>query len=403
MRELYRRIGALLLFFLAIASFFGMRNALVAVSPLDIGAAYRSTYAPVRDMFPSMHIGKQVIRSSTAFATIPDFIDSKIEGHLTTVTGENWSKLLSGIALSPGETPYADRLAGDTGSLTKYYFLPREAPFAELPAEEGEQREPFRYLRLSTPSGPLYAEMRMEEGRDGISDGAPASLLYPLRRAAAVPLALAAALYLFLPGVRRASGGIRGGADRLTYGKWSAYLLPDMVAFLLAGLFFALPFPMLPEITGNSNVLSLEDGNIWLTLFLWFLAALASLILLWSARYAAFSLELLPQGIGLHTIRRDRLIPYREIRSVEFVDYRPPRWLVGLMLFAGFLNWRLAGQAGLLSSRSDWGAGFRLADGGTVRFLCSGLPGVERLFSTLRKERVPISPDLDELLREAGL
>jgi hypothetical protein len=64
------------------------------------------------------------------------------------------------------------------------------------------------------------------------------------------------------------------------------------------------------------------------------------------------------------------------------------------MFIAGLANWRMMGQALLLSGRTDWGIEFFFRDGGSERFLCSNIPGAGRLFDALRLHKVPLSEEL---------
>ena len=147
-------------------------------------------------------------------------------------------------------------------------------------------------------------------------------------------------------------------------------------------------------------MLNIADGGIILTLVFWLMAAIFASILYWSAKYASFSLELLPGAMMLRTLGKEQRIPYIAIESVGIADYRPPKWLRTTLFIASLGSWRMLGHALLLSSRSDWGIELRMKHGDPVKFLCSNLPGAERIVEALRREGVNISPELESVFSE---
>ena len=133
----------------------------------------------------------------------------------------------------------------------------------------------------------------------------------------------------------------------------------------------------------------MPDGKCWL------MAAMFASILYWSAKYASFSLELLHGDLMLRTLGKEQRIPYIAIESADIADYRPPKWLRMALFIASLGSWRILGHALLLSSRTDWGIELRMKGSEPVKFLCSNLPGAERIVEALRREGVNISPELE--------
>lgn len=76
----------------------------------------------------------------------------------------------------------------------------------------------------------------------------------------------------------------------------------------------------------------------------------------------------------------------------------PPGWLRKLLFLASILNPRMAGQALLVTWRSDWGAELRLKGAAPVRILFSRLPGADKIIAALRSGGVKFSPELAEAL-----
>ncbi len=79
MRELYRRFGALLLLFTAVAFFLAVRDDVICLYAVDMAEEYQSTYIPAKGWGAS-GAARSVVRSSKRIASIAAFIDSQTEG-----------------------------------------------------------------------------------------------------------------------------------------------------------------------------------------------------------------------------------------------------------------------------------------------------------------------------------
>lgn len=385
--ELYRRFGALLLLFAAAASFALARDRVIRLHAVDMGDEYRSVYRPVRVLTASSAM-RSAARSFKRPVPIPEFIDAFTEGRVETVGGSGWGDLFDGVFATPGSSPLVDRMGRDQHR-PFYFFPPEEAPFPELFDRMTRADQSFRLLKLPSPSGPRFAGMTVQGPDDADGSGAPSWIVRPFRRYAAAPLLLALVVYSVFPPRRRAPAGA------LVYPKWSSWILPDLVGSISSCVFFGLPFFLVPAIFGGGDVLNVSDGWIVVTLILWLMAAILASILYFSARYASFSLELLPGAMMLRVLGGERMIPYAAIESAGIADYRAPRWLRTLLFIASLGSWRMLGQALLVSSRSDWGIELGIRGEAPVRFLCSNLPGADRILEALKRERVAVSPELE--------
>lgn len=386
MRELYRRFGGLLLLFMAVTFFLAVRDDVIRLYAVDMAGEYRSAYLPVQGWGASTAM-RGVIRSSKRIASVAAFIDAHTEGRLKVVEGKGWEEIFDGVLAPPETSPLPDRRASETWRAS-YYFLPKEEPFPNVFREMKSADQSFRFLKLSAPSGPRFIGMTVQGPEDAMSAGAPSWILYPFRRFTAVPLLLALFFYFFPPRKKAPSGA-------LVYPKWSSWILPDLMGSIFACIFFAFPFLLAPGIFGSGNVLNIADGGIILTLVFWLMAAIFASMLYWSAKYASFSLELLPGTMMLRTLGKEQRIPYIAVESAGIADYRPPKWLRTTLYIASLGSWRMLGHALLLSSRTDWGIELRMKHGDPVKFLCSNLPGAERVIEALRREGVKISPELE--------
>lgn len=387
MRELYRRLGALALLFIAIVFYFTVRESFVRLYRVDMGKEYQSAYSPSQGIFGAQGAAGKFIRSVTPFTSIAEFIDSKTENRLTVVKGAPWPDIFTGILSPSDRSPIAWREAGKTYG-KDFYYHGKEEPFSALVTELVEESESFRYLKYSFPSGPQYLGMVMEGPGTAIGNGVPSAVAHPFRSLTALPLLLGAALYLFIPRKKHPAGAI-------LYPRWSAVILPDLIAFTMAALFLGMPFVLSVHIFDRADILDFSYGSAWFTLLFWLIGLIFASILCWSAKYASFALQILPESLILQTMEKEQRIAFADIVSAEFADYRPPRWLRTIMFIAGLVNWRMIGQALLLSSRTDWGVEFRLTSGGRVKFLCSNIPGAEKIFEALRLHKIPLSAELE--------
>lgn len=394
MRELYRRLGVFLLFFAALILLFTVRDGFVRVWPVDMGREYRAAYGPSTGAPGAMAAGARFIRSVTPFRTIADFIDFQTEGRLLTVEGDIWPEVFAG-ALSPSESGEAGRRESRGAFARGLYYHSGEGPFPAILDGLAEKGETFSYLRLRTPEGPRFLAMAAEGPGTALDNGVPGELARPFRVLAALPLLLGLALYIFLPGKKAPAGA-------LVYPRWSAVILPDIISFVMSALFLGLPMVLCVHIFDRAGFLDFSSGSAWFTLVFWGMGLIFASILWWSAKYAAFALLILPDELYLRTLGRERHIPFADIESAGFADYRPPKWLRTVMFIAGLVNWRMMGQALLLSARADWGIEFRLRGGGAERFLCSGMPGAGKIVRALRLHKIPFAKEIETAVKNSG-
>lgn len=394
MNELYRRLGTLCFLFLAIMMFFAPRDRFVRIYSIDMGKEYRSEYGPYQGLFGARAAGGRFIRSVTPFRTIAGFIDSRTEKFLLPVEGDPWPGIFAGAAAPPGYPSTAWREAGETYRKS-LYFHEDEEPFASLLPGMDEKEETFAYLKHSFPDGPRFLAMTVEGPGTALDNGAPQGLVRPFRSLAPWALLPGAAFYLFLPRRKFPPGAI-------VYPRWSAVILPDVLSFAMTGFFFGLPLVLGVHMFNQAAFLDFRNGSAWFTLVFWAIGLIFASILYWTAKYASFALQISPDALFLTVFGKDRRIAFSDIVSAGFVDYRPPKWLRTVMFIAGLVNWRMMGQALLLSGRTDWGIEFFFRDGGSARFLCSNIPGAGRMFEALRSQKVPLSAELERAAEATG-
>ncbi len=386
MRELYRRAGALLFFLLALGAFLSLREMILRVTPVDMGEEYRRAYAPVQG-WGATAASRAFLRDTRAFIPLPVFIDRETEGRKEEVFGPSWEGLFGALFEESSQEGLLSRKGENDYDRENLYFIPSEEPFPQVYKNMKDQGQDFRYLCLYSSRGPQWCALALVKPHEALSRGVSSSLLRPYRWFS--PLFLLLSLGIYFLGRRR-----NLSEDTLSYAPWGSVYLPDILGFLLSGLFFGAPFLMVPEIFHTSHLLSFAQGSLYFTLFWWFLAALSAALLWVSAKYAAFWLRPLSERLEVHTLRREWNLSYKDILRVEFKDYRPSKGLRLLMRLGSLLEPRLFAQSLLLESRRDWGMRLALKNGESLSFLCSGLSGVTRLFEALEKAGVPLSEEL---------
>jgi len=393
MRELYRRGGAFLCFLLALVCFFSLRETYLEIKPVDMGERYRRAYSPVPE-WGALEMARELIRKSETFLSLPAFIDEETKDRLERVSGSSWESFFAALFSPSPEEFLLARKGKDLGEAS-YYFLPSEEPFGEVSFRLEKAGKSFSYLRLESSENPRFASLSLLNPGEARSRKVPSVLLYPLRNMAWVFLLLALGIYFGVPRKKIPPSG-------LVYARAFGFLISDLVAFLLSGFFMVFPFFLVPEIFNTSKIFSFTEGSIWITLIFWGMGGIFGAILYWSAKYASFCLCCFSEGLEIRTLRKEWHLPYGDLERVEFVDYRPPKWLRYLLWAGSLLNWRLLGQSLLLSSRRDWGVRLVRKNGETLSFLCTGLKGVERFFQALEEAKVPLSRELQEFLKDRG-
>lgn len=193
---------------------------------------------------------------------------------------------------------------------------------------------------------------------------------------AALAFVLAVLVYALVPRPLPPHGALHH--ERLP----SVYI-PDLVGFLLATVFLAMPFVIAAQ--------QPQLGRSWaLILFLW-LPGLIALAILWLAiGYQCFWLLLAADGLTVSTVRGIEHLPFDHIIVARAETGRPPRWLGPLLVFLG--GWRGLGIALLHADTERHALLITRRDGTVLRLPADALPGAGKVVKALRQAGVSVDP-----------
>jgi hypothetical protein len=274
--------------------------ALVLVAPVDFAAQMAREYRikPEPRLKGVMELAEEFIQKTTRPASLQEYIDRKTTNRLIKLGGADWEAFFREVGQG-ASGPYASRLAAKGDA---YIFRWEETPLAALrdQVEAMSRVWTVNYLMLTTSAGPQYLAVRYGYGFEPRKVGAPASLVFPWRRYAWIPLLLGAAGFALF---RR-----RGPRDDEIYKNYlGSGLSLDLAGFLFFSLFFAIPL----WVCDPTRQMWGEDWG--LTLLCW-LAAAGSLGLVAAAAVnASFTIRLEPGRLIISRLFGSRRLTLEEI------------------------------------------------------------------------------------------
>ncbi len=374
MVEVLRRIVALACLLTAIASALAPQPALLRFGAIDFAERQNKSWfederkMPLEDFIARETKDRLIVAQDDAWGGFFDAFDQAVAGRLP-----EWQHRLN-VGWSAG---------------SQVYFRPDEEQVSDV-AEALNDDRPFVYLALAGPMGARYGARYLGvtymRPRDMLDD-APPGLLYPYRAFSLWLVLIGLAAYILLP--RR-----KHDPQALVYATARAIVLPDILGFLFAGFFFALPFFIVPANDSNPDVLNPDSGWLILTLVMWAFAAAGVVILAIAARYAAFSILPDPDAVAVTTWRGAARYLYADMQRAQPYVRRMSKGWIGLGVLATLLNWRAAGPTLLLATNESQGIEVALRDGRAWRVAIDALEGVDRLLDILREKGVEIDPAL---------
>jgi hypothetical protein len=298
---------------------------------------------------------------------LQDYIEYKTQGRLLEKTGQAWLDLYQEL--------------GPAGE--HRFFSTGRPPLTELARAFDSG---FTYVVLEHEGQAHYLGVNVS--RPGDFPAAPASLRYPLRWLAPWVFLAGFLGYLLIPWPKREP-------DVVAYTRWVAASLPDLfVGMLLVGMFYALPWFVVPGQAHVSHPLVVEGGWMILTVVMWGFCLFGLAIYATAAWYEASCIRVADDHLVIESIRTMERIAFADIERVNLAVREPPKTLVKIGLLIGLLNWRAIGPTLLVAGRRDRMIELVLRDGRRRRFGLTGVYHLDRLISALRQAGVHVDPDL---------
>ncbi len=348
-----------------------------------LGAIWMAMYVPpvvlqVRlvDFAQDQQRASRLLGSSRQ--TLEQFVEDRTRDRLVQVEGQDWQAFFDRVnAASTGKSQDPDWNRREVRGML--HFLPGESQLDSL-LNGAPPAKSFFYLALKSAGETRYLGIGYLEEPKSAMPEPPSFLLYPYRDHALWLLAIGILLYLLIPRPRHP-------AQAVVHPKFKSIYGPDLVATMLAGVFFALPFLIVSKM---SDLGDFGSGWAYLTLVMWGLAALGSVIFVFAARYEAFHLLINGEMIRIRTLFGEQIYPFATLERVEAAQiYRPPRWLVVAGFVASLLNWRMLGPTLLMEGNSATGLEFHYRDGRKLT-VWDALPGFGLVLQALEERKVPI-------------
>jgi hypothetical protein len=298
---------------------------------------------------------------------LKDYISDKTEGRLLHRTGQAWLALYEELT-SAGQ----DR-----------FFRPSWSPLNEL---AGAFDGSFTYIVLEGDGQVHY--LGVTAWHPGDFPAAPAWLRYPLRRLASLVFLAGLLGYVLIPWPRRLPHVV-------AYARVTSALLPDLfIGMLLVGMFYAIPWFVVPNQAHSSHPLIVEGGWIVLTVVMWGFCLFGLAIYATAAWYEVLRVEVAGDHLVVESMRAMERIDFADIERVNLAVREPPKMLVRAGLLVSLLNWRALGPTLLVASRNDRIIELVLRDGRRRRLGLMGMRHLDRLISALKQAGVVVDPEL---------
>ncbi len=390
MKELIRRTGVLACLLFAICIFFYAKGDYLMVSSVDLIQDYRSSYITRTSAYSGLPSDHPMARREHAMLTVQRtkpvkplaiFLDYRTENRLKTVGGPEWIRFFDQISSSAESAQFATRYSEHISG-SGYLFQSTETPLSFIVHELKDKGKSHYYLKHSSSAGPRFMSLKMLDPDEARRIGAQASVIHPYRNWFVLPLLIGICLYFFMPKFSASS-------QALTYPVWYVSVR-DLAGLIMAGTFFFVSFLVTVDVFHPQKVL-------FVSIFWVFGITCGLLILFLSAKMAAFSLEPLEQGIKIRTLRKNELIPYNDIKSIELSMRSLPEWVKKFMRVFVVFNPQYLGQLFAVSYSRDHIISLHLNDGHTCRFSYSyHFHKVDEFINELRAKGVHVSDPVQQ-------
>lgn len=284
-----------------------------------------------------------------------------------------------------------------TGSFQSLYFAAAEPPFRELTTK---WQEGTSYVLRREGGGQTRLDVAYISAYElhGFSDviSAPEAFSYPYRHLAPWVALAALVLYALLPWGRIP-------LNVVAYTRWRLILSDIVTTGLLALPFFAMPIAII------GGTVETATQFLPFAVIFWLIASLGVAGTIWAASAAAYRLAVLPDRLTVAGLGGTVEIPYANVRTVQPVQLRPPRWLIASSWISALLGQSRTttvgqmGRALLLQSSAANGLRLDLV-GGAHRYIwfsdqfgSTAVEHIGRLNEALRRDGIAWSESTVEL------
>lgn len=294
-----------------------------------------------------------------------EYLETITGGVVPEVSGTQWQATVDALRDGQGSAAWRNSRIGS--SRPSVYFHSTEDPVSSITDVVDGDGPREAYLRVIGGEEPVLLRLRRQfVTLDDFHLGTgwanavhpPSRLLFPGRRFAPWFGLAGVVLYFLLPGIRRSANTVRYSRRRL--------VLSDFVAAVFLGFFFALPM-LIPE--GLQPAL-----RYWpITMVFWLMAAPFAVVFVFSARYAAWAVDVGDQVLTLTTSQGKETVSNDSIVGRRPAELSSPGWIQYLLWAGAVFNPGpgAAGRAILLGGALAYGVELELDDG-SVRYIWVG-------------------------------
>ena len=397
MRETLRRVVAAFCLYAGIALCLTPDHHLLEVEPVNwqqkVGAEqqHSENVKGIMEPYVGHDMLKDVDLASETRGTIAEYIAQETEGRLITVSGADWEGLWNDIAATVTDQAPSESWAATRGLdyRADAVYLPTTAPLLQQLTRQWPEDSLLSYVRITPENSeipPRYLSVYQASPMD-LREGAPTHLVYPYRTFGAMLLLAGLLFYILLPHAPPPESGVFYLAQAVGW-------LPDLLAALGSGCFFAMPFLITADAAGGPF-----DPGWWpLTVVMWFIGAIFASIFVITTWYQTRHLTWDDSGISITTwgfsrrdIRRD------ELEMIDVYVQQMPRWLRVLAWIISIFNWRATSSA-ILLEQTDPGFSILLTNGTRFSFTGDGMWGGSSFLAWSDSQGIPVNPGVRPLL-----
>ncbi|MCA9020885.1 MAG: hypothetical protein KDA74_12125, partial [Planctomycetaceae bacterium] len=327
MRELLRRIVAAFCLYCGITLCLTPDLDLFQIEPVDwkheIGDQQQHS-ENLKGMM-SKYVGEERLKdvdlASDTRGTIDEYIAQETEGRLIVVSGAEWEGLWNDIVSTVTDEAPSTAWAAVRGLGYDHnsVFLSRSTPLLQQVNIQWPEDTLLAYVRIdpgNSTIAPRYLSVYEPSPYD-LRDASPIHIMYPHRAYGALMLFGGLLFYILLPHAPPAESGV-------FYLARAAGWLPDLLATLGTGAFFAMPF----LITGDTSGGPLARGWLPLTVVMWGIGGIFASIFVITTWYQTRRLTWDDSGICIESwgISR-RFLRLNEIEAIGAYVQQMPKWL----------------------------------------------------------------------------